>query len=153
MLENCDFIVIFLIYGQFGAIQKTDSRTWSIKLLLSLIVAFRLSKTENRFKKSVSSNTIALSKCIEFGRKCCDKKTLPHWCIIIKTLFKVLSIIIIQWYKVFGHVFECLLSNCVFVTKFSTFYMTGFLDSALVFVCWKNWWLPCLFSISFALKI
>ena len=26
MLENCDIIVIFSIYGQFGAIQKPDSR-------------------------------------------------------------------------------------------------------------------------------
>ena len=25
-LENCDIIVNFLIYGQFGAIQKSDSR-------------------------------------------------------------------------------------------------------------------------------
>ena len=25
MSENCDVIVIFLIYGQFGAIQKPDS--------------------------------------------------------------------------------------------------------------------------------
>ena len=25
MLENCDVIVIFSIYGQFGAIQKLDS--------------------------------------------------------------------------------------------------------------------------------
>ena len=26
MLENCEVIVIFLIFGQFGAIQKPDSR-------------------------------------------------------------------------------------------------------------------------------
>ena len=30
MWENCDVVVIFLIYGQFGAIQKPDSghRVW-----------------------------------------------------------------------------------------------------------------------------
>ena len=26
MLANCDVIVVFLIYGQFGAIQRLDSR-------------------------------------------------------------------------------------------------------------------------------
>ena len=73
MLENCDFIVIFPIYWQFGGIQNPDSRTWSIKLLLSLIVAFRLTKTESRPKKSLRSNTIALNKGIKFAKKCCYK--------------------------------------------------------------------------------
>ena len=57
MLENCDFILIFPIYGQFGAIEKPYPRTSSIKFLLSVIVAFRPTKTENRSKKSLSSNT------------------------------------------------------------------------------------------------
>ena len=135
MLENCDFIIIFPIYGQFGAIRKPDYRIWSIKLLLSLIVAFLLTKTENRPKKSLSSNTIALGKGIEFAKKMLLQKPLRHWCIIIKTLFKVLSIIIIRCCKDFGHVFECLLSTRVFVKKTSTLYRAGFLDSALVFVC------------------
>ena len=103
MLENCDFIVIFPIYGQVGGIRKPDSRTWPIKLLLSLIVAFRLTKTENRPKKSLRSNTIALSKGVEFAKNMLLQKPLRHWCIIIKTLFKVLSIIIIRCCKDFGH--------------------------------------------------
>ena len=45
MSENCDVIVIFPIYGQFGAIQK------SVKLIFSLIVTFYPTKTENITKK------------------------------------------------------------------------------------------------------
>ena len=44
---SCDLIVIFPIYDQFEAIWKPDSGTFS------LIVAFHLSKTENRIKKSL----------------------------------------------------------------------------------------------------
>ena len=62
MLENCDFIVIF-------PISKPDSRTCSIKRLLSLIAAFGLTKTEDRPKKCLRSNTITLSKGIEFAKK------------------------------------------------------------------------------------
>ena len=54
MLENCHVIVISLIYGQFGAIRKPDSRTLSVKPIFSLIVTFNLTKTENRTKKSVA---------------------------------------------------------------------------------------------------
>ena len=84
------------------------------------------------------------------------QKSLRHWCIIIKTLFKVLSIIIIRCCKNFGHAFECLLSTRVFVKKTSTLYRAGFLDSALVFVCWKNYlaflmqFLPSKFRIKFS---
>ena len=61
MLENCDSIVIFPVYGQFGGIWKPDSRTWSIKLLLSLIAAFGLTKTENRknWKADLKNQIIA----------------------------------------------------------------------------------------------
>ena len=52
MSENCDAIVIFPIYGQFGAIQKLNSDSLSAKLMFSLIVTFYVIKTENRTKKS-----------------------------------------------------------------------------------------------------
>ena len=52
---NCDAIVIFSI------------GTWSIKLIFSLIVAFYLTKTEDRRH---SSNIIALSKDTIFAKKC-----------------------------------------------------------------------------------
>ena len=42
---NCDVIVIFLIYGQFGAIQKPDSRRIFCKTLSSLTVNWK-QKTE-----------------------------------------------------------------------------------------------------------
>ena len=35
MLANCDAIVIFPIYAQFGAIQKPDSGRKSVKLTFS----------------------------------------------------------------------------------------------------------------------
>ena len=43
MSANCDVLVIFLVYGQFGAIRK------SVKL-----VTFYLTKIENRNKKSLA---------------------------------------------------------------------------------------------------
>ena len=65
MLVNCDVTVIFPIYGQFGAIQKLDSRC-------ILKVSFYLTKTENRTKKlSNSSHAISLSKGTTFDKKCC----------------------------------------------------------------------------------
>ena len=36
MLTNCDIIVIFLIYGQFGAIQKLDSGCVVYKTYISI---------------------------------------------------------------------------------------------------------------------
>ena len=48
MSENCDNIIIFLIYGKFGAIQNLDSK--SAKLMFSLIVTFYLTKIEKRTK-------------------------------------------------------------------------------------------------------
>ena len=53
MSENCDAIVIFLIYGQFGAIWNPDAQ--SVKLIFSLIVTFYIiTKPENRTKKSLT---------------------------------------------------------------------------------------------------
>ena len=53
MAENYDLIVIFPLYGQFGAIQKADSRRIVYKTCISLIVTFYLTKTENRTKISL----------------------------------------------------------------------------------------------------
>ena len=53
MSANCDVIVIFPIYGQFGAIRKPNSRRMVCKTF-SLIVIFCLTKTENRTKKSLT---------------------------------------------------------------------------------------------------
>ena len=50
MSKNCDVIVIFAIYGQFGAIRKPDTA----KLMFSLKVTFYLTKTENRTNKSLT---------------------------------------------------------------------------------------------------
>ena len=46
MSANYDFIVIFPIYGQFGAIQKPDAG-------ISLTTTVHLTKTENRIKTSL----------------------------------------------------------------------------------------------------
>ena len=51
MSENCDAVVIFPIYSQFGAIWRPDSGRKSLKLIFPLIVTFHLKKTENRTKK------------------------------------------------------------------------------------------------------
>ena len=50
MLPNCDIIVIFLIYGQFGAIGKPNSRCMVCKLTFSLIVTFYLTKLKAELK-------------------------------------------------------------------------------------------------------
>ena len=51
MLPNCYVIGIFPIYGQFGAIQKPNSRCIASKTMFSLTVTFYLTKTENRTEK------------------------------------------------------------------------------------------------------
>ena len=53
MSTNCDVIVIFPIYGQFGVVQMGDSA----KLTFSLLVTFHLTKTENRTKKFLTQLT------------------------------------------------------------------------------------------------
>ena len=52
---NCDVIVIFPIYGQFGVIRKPDSGRMISKtyiFITSIIVTFHPIKTESRPKKS-----------------------------------------------------------------------------------------------------
>ena len=55
MSGNCDIIIIFPIYVQFGAIRELDSRciVWK-KLTFSLTVIFYLTKSGNRTKKSLT---------------------------------------------------------------------------------------------------
>ena len=45
MLENCDVIVIFLIFGQFGVVRSRIPDTESAKVMFSVIVTFCLTKT------------------------------------------------------------------------------------------------------------
>ena len=51
-VSNCDFIVIFSSYSQFGEIRKSDSGGLVCKTI-SLTVTVYLIKTENRTKKSL----------------------------------------------------------------------------------------------------
>ena len=51
MSKNCDAIVIFPIYGQFGASREPDSGRI---LIFSLIVNFYLTKTTDRTKTSLT---------------------------------------------------------------------------------------------------
>ena len=53
MSPYCDVIVIFLIYGKFGAIQKPNSTCMVCKTYISLTVTFYLTKTENSPEKSL----------------------------------------------------------------------------------------------------
>ena len=53
MLENCDVIVIFQIFDQFGAARRPPD-TESAKVMFPVIVTFCLKKTENRTKKSLT---------------------------------------------------------------------------------------------------
>ena len=71
MSENRDVIAIFLIFGQFGEIQKPDSGCIVCKTYIFINSNFYLTKTENRTKKSLnSSHTIALSKGTILAKKC-----------------------------------------------------------------------------------
>ena len=49
---NCNVIVLFPIYCQFGAIRKSDSGRIICKTYILLKVTFYLTKTENETKKS-----------------------------------------------------------------------------------------------------
>ena len=51
ILENCDVIVIFLMYGQFRAIWKLDSRCRVCKIYVSVKNNLL---SENRTKKSLT---------------------------------------------------------------------------------------------------
>ena len=55
MSENCDVIVIFRIFGQFGAVRRGRiPDTESAKVMFSVKVAFGLTKPENRTKTSLT---------------------------------------------------------------------------------------------------
>ena len=54
MSENCDVIVIFRIFGQFGAIGRPDSGHRVCKSYVSSKKNLLSTKTENRTKKSLS---------------------------------------------------------------------------------------------------
>ena len=55
ILVNCDVIVNFPIYGQFGAIRKP------VNVPFSLIVTFYLTKTESRTKRICNTELILLN--------------------------------------------------------------------------------------------
>ena len=71
MSENFDVIVIFPIYGQFGAIRDLDSGCIGLKLVFSFIVTFYLTKTENRTKRSL---THLSHYCFELKYYLCHKR-------------------------------------------------------------------------------
>ena len=54
MLENFDFIAIFPIYGQSGAIWKPDSGRIVCKIYIFINSNLFSYKTENRTKKSLT---------------------------------------------------------------------------------------------------
>ena len=54
MLANCDVIVIFPIYSQFGASRKSHSRRIVCKSYIFVKSNLYLTKTENRSKKSLA---------------------------------------------------------------------------------------------------
>ena len=59
MSESCNVIVIFLIFGQFGAVWRPDSGHRVCKLF-SVTVTFCLTKAENRTKKSNTALSLLL---------------------------------------------------------------------------------------------
>ena len=85
MMKSCQQILTSFLFFQFMAnLEQSGSRirdTWSVKLKFSLIVAFYLTRTESRTKKSLeqSFHAIALSKGTNFVKKCwffCKQKML-----------------------------------------------------------------------------
>ena len=54
MSENCDVIVIFPIYGQFGAIRKPDSGRIVCKTYIFINSNLYLTKSDNITKKSLT---------------------------------------------------------------------------------------------------
>ena len=59
MSENCDAIVIFRIFVQFGAVRRPDSGHRACKVMFSGIETFCFTETENRTKKILTQ----LSHC------------------------------------------------------------------------------------------
>ena len=51
MSDNCDVIVIFRIFGQFGAVRRLNSRR-SLQVMFSVMVTVCPTEIENRTKKS-----------------------------------------------------------------------------------------------------
>ena len=70
MSGNYDVIVLFPIFGQFGAIWKPDSGRIVCKTTFSLIVTFYLTKTETRTKKSLTQPS---HSCLEYRYYFCQK--------------------------------------------------------------------------------
>ena len=61
MSENCDVIVIFRIFGQFGGFQRPGILdTEPAKVMFSVIVTFCNTQTENRTKNSNTALTLLL---------------------------------------------------------------------------------------------
>ena len=92
--ESCDVIVIFLIYGQFGAIRKPDSGYIVCKLIPSLIRTFYLIKTENRTVKFLTQlsqycfekGTIFAKKTLIFCKKNADINKIKRT-FVLKVVF------------------------------------------------------------------
>ena len=71
LLSNCDVIVIFSIYGQFGAIRKSNSRRMVCNTYIFINTNVLSYKTEKRIKYSQHSlHTITLSKDTIFTKIC-----------------------------------------------------------------------------------
>ena len=58
MSANCDFTVIFLVHGQFTAIQKPDSKLLVCKAYIFIKVTLYVTKTKKRTKKSNTAVTL-----------------------------------------------------------------------------------------------
>ena len=54
MSENCDVIVSFQIFGQFGAVPRPDSGHWVSKSYVFSNSNLMSIKTENRTKKTLT---------------------------------------------------------------------------------------------------
>ena len=71
MSQNSGVIVIFPIYGQWGAIQMLDSGCIICKTYIIINSNLLFTKTEKRAKKSqLSSQTIPLNKGAILPKKC-----------------------------------------------------------------------------------
>ena len=64
MSTNCDFIVIFPIYGQFVAIRKADSGRIVCKAYIFITSNLLFTKTENRTKESLTQLSLLWVKVV-----------------------------------------------------------------------------------------
>ena len=72
MLENYDVIVIFPIYGQFGAIRKVDSGGIVYEKYIfinSSLLSYEKLKKDSSISNTHGSHNIALSKCTILVKK------------------------------------------------------------------------------------